>query len=136
MPKNKGKGGKNRRRGKNTAENAKREIPIAEEGQAYGQVQRMLGNGRCEMHVFGKKEPVLGIIRGAMMKRVWIGIGDVVLVGLREFEPGKVDIIDKYSADEARRLKAQGEIPDETTINKTERIGEDDEDIPFDFEEI
>lgn len=133
---NKGKGGKNRRRGKNNSEAAKREVPIAEEGQAYAQVQRMLGNGRCELHLFGRKDPVLGIIRGAMIRRVWIATGDVILVGTREFEPGKVDIIDRYSADEARRLKSQGEIPDETAINATTRIDGEDDDIPFDFEEI
>lgn len=136
MPKNKGKGGKNKRRGKNNAENTKREIPIAEEGQNYGQVTRMLGNGRAEIRLFGKAQPVLGKIRGAMRKRVWIGAGDIVLIGLREFEEDKVDIIDKYQIDEARKLKAQGEIPDETDINKVDRIGDDDDNIPFDFEEI
>ena len=33
MPKNKGKGGKNRRRGKNENDDVKRELTIAEEGQ-------------------------------------------------------------------------------------------------------
>ena len=33
MPKNKGKGGKNRRRGKNENEGAKRELILKEEGQ-------------------------------------------------------------------------------------------------------
>lgn len=41
----KGKGGKNRRRGKNEGE-VKRELVIKEEGQEYAQVIRMLGNGR------------------------------------------------------------------------------------------
>ena len=44
MPKNKGKGGKNRRRGKNENEE-KRELTLKEEGQEYAQVMRMLGNG-------------------------------------------------------------------------------------------
>ena len=38
MPKNKGKGGKNRRRGKNENEGAKRELILKEEGQEYAQV--------------------------------------------------------------------------------------------------
>jgi hypothetical protein len=38
MPKNKGKGGKNRRRGKNQNDDEKREIILKEEGQEYAQV--------------------------------------------------------------------------------------------------
>ena len=48
MPKNKGKGGKNRKRGKNEADDEKRELVFKEDGQEYAQVLRMLGNGRCE----------------------------------------------------------------------------------------
>ena len=48
MPKNKGKGGKNRRRGKNENEETKRQLEFKEPGQEYSQVVRMLGNGRCE----------------------------------------------------------------------------------------
>ena len=39
MPKNKGKGGKNRRRGKNENEGLKRELIFKEDGQEYAQVQ-------------------------------------------------------------------------------------------------
>jgi hypothetical protein len=40
MPKNKGKGGKNRRRGKNENEE-KRELIFKEDGQEYAQVRRV-----------------------------------------------------------------------------------------------
>ena len=50
MPKNKGKGGKNRRRGKNENEETKRQLEFKEPGQEYSQVVRMLGNGRCECY--------------------------------------------------------------------------------------
>jgi translation initiation factor 1A len=48
MQKNKGKGGKNRKRGKNDADDEKRELIFKEDEQEYAQVIRMLGNGRCE----------------------------------------------------------------------------------------
>ena len=50
MPKSnsKGKGGKNRRRGKGGGEDEKRELIFKEDGQEYAQVLRMLGNGRLE----------------------------------------------------------------------------------------
>lgn len=41
--------------------------------------------------------------------------GDVVLVGLRDYQDAKGDVILKYSADEARQLKQQGELPDSGT---------------------
>ena len=71
----------------------------------------MLGNGRLEAYCFdGTKR--LCHIRGKMRKKVWVQISDIVLVGLRDFQDAKCDIILKYTADEARNLKAYGELPD------------------------
>ena len=85
MPKNKGKGGKNRKRGKNEADDEKRELVFKEDGQEYAQVLRMLGNGRCEaMCIDGTKR--LCHIRGKMHKKVWIAAGDIILVGLRDYQ--------------------------------------------------
>uniref|UniRef100_M4C0F9 Eukaryotic translation initiation factor 4C n=1 Tax=Hyaloperonospora arabidopsidis (strain Emoy2) TaxID=559515 RepID=M4C0F9_HYAAE len=83
MPKNKGKGGKNRRRGKNDNDENKRELDFKEEGQEYAQVVRMLGNGRLEAYCFDGVTR-LGHIRGKMRKKVWVGAGDIILVSLRE----------------------------------------------------
>ena len=69
MPKNKGKGGKNRRRGKNENEETKRQLEFKEPGQEYAQVVRMLGNGRCECYCFDGQTR-LGHIRGKMRKKV------------------------------------------------------------------
>ncbi len=38
--------------------------------------------------------------------------GDIILVGLREYQDEKADVILKYMADEARNLKAYGELPE------------------------
>ena len=81
MPKNKGKGGKNRRRGKNENEGLKRELVFREDGQEYAQVTKMLGNGRLEAMCFdGVKR--LCHIRGKLRKS---GI-DVTHVDLKENE--------------------------------------------------
>ncbi|CAI9293017.1 unnamed protein product [Lactuca saligna] len=91
MPKNKGKGGKNRKRGKNEADDEKRELVFKEDGQEYAQVLRMLGNGRCEaMCIDGTKR--LCHIRGKMHKKVWIAAGDIILVGLRDYQDDKADV--------------------------------------------
>lgn len=116
MPKNKGKGGKNRRRGKNENEAAKRELDLKEEGQEYAQVTKMLGNGRIRCFCFDGKERLCNI-RGKMRRRVWITVSDIILVGLRDYQDDKADVIQKYNPDEARRLKAQGHIPDNIKLD-------------------
>lgn len=133
MPKNKGKGGKNRRRGKNENEGLKRELVFKEDGQEYAQVTKMLGNGRLEAMCFdGVKR--LCHIRGKLRKKVWINQSDIILVGLRDYQDCKADVILKYSADEARNLKSYGEFPETVKINETVTFGEEgfDDDIEFD----
>jgi len=132
MPKNKGKGGKNRRRGKNENEGLKRELVFKEDGQEYAQVTKMLGNGRLEAMCFdGVKR--LCHIRGKLRKKVWINQSDIVLIGLRDYQDAKADVILKYSADEARNLKSYGEFPESVKINETfDPVGGDlDDDIEF-----
>mmetsp|Transcript_8292 Transcript_8292/g.10866 ORF Transcript_8292/g.10866 Transcript_8292/m.10866 type:complete len:142 (+) Transcript_8292:184-609(+) len=141
MPKPKGKGGKNRRRGKGDGEENKRELEFKEDGQEYSQVVKMLGNGRCECFCFDGVTR-LGHIRGKMRKKVWITAGDIVLVAKRDFQDEKVDIVHKYSADEARNLKQYGELPETARINETAvdmamaGDGEAEDDIGIDFDDI
>merc|ERR1712216_521963 len=133
MPKNKGKGKNGKSRGQ---QDQKRELVFKEEGQEYAQVLKMLGNNRLEAFCFdGVKR--LCHIRGKMRRRVWIGQGDIILLGLREFQDEKADVIMKYAADEARNLKVYGELPDTAKINETDTFGEEGElDENFEFEEI
>lgn len=136
MPKNKGKGGKNRRRGKNEADNEKRELTFKEDGQEYAQVVKMLGNGRLEAMCFdGEKR--LAHIRGKLRKKVWINQGDIILLSLRDYQDEKGDVILKYTADEARSLKAYGELPETAKINETDTYarGDDDNECNFEFDE-
>jgi initiation factor 1A len=63
-----GKGGKNRRRGKNENENDKRELVFKEDGQEYAQVVKMLGNGRLEANCFDGTARLCHI-RGKLRKK-------------------------------------------------------------------
>eukprot|EP00040_Diaphanoeca_grandis_P015984 m.82247 g.82247 ORF g.82247 m.82247 type:complete len:147 (+) comp25499_c0_seq1:187-627(+) len=128
MPKNKGKGGKNRRRGKNENEADKRELIFKEDGQEYAQVAKMLGNGRLEARCF---DGVVRLchIRGKLRKKVWINQGDIILIGLREYQDAKADVILKYNSDEARNLKTYGELPESAKINETVHFGDDKEEM-------
>ncbi|KAL6721859.1 Translation initiation factor 1A [Lecanora helva] len=147
MPKNKGKGGKNRRRGKNENDNEKRELTFKEDGQGtlllpLPCVIKMLGNGRLEALCFdGEKR--LAHIRGKLRKKmlipslhqVWINQGDIILLSLRDYQDEKGDVILKYSADEARSLKAYGELPETAKINETDTYGHEGVDDNVEFDE-
>ncbi|KAF5459476.1 hypothetical protein F2P56_023417 [Juglans regia] len=128
MPKNKGKGGKNRKRGKNEADDEKRELVFKEDGQEYAQVLRIDGTKR------------LCHIRGKMHKKVWIAAGDIILVRLRDYQDDKANVILKYMPDEARLLKAYGELPENTRLNEgiidDEDDGGGDDYIEFEDEDI
>lgn len=131
MPKSKGKGGKNRRRGKNDT-GFKRELVLRDEDQEYAQVTKMLGSGRVEVQCFDG-EMRHAHIRGKMRKKVWISLGDIVLVSIREFQPEQADVILKYHPDEARALKAQGELPENTHINEGDKEGGSEDEL-FEFD--
>merc|ERR1712109_223218 len=55
-------------------------------------------------------------IRGKLRKRQWINAQDIILVGLRDYQDQKADVIMKYNSDEARRLKNLGHLPDSVNI--------------------
>jgi len=124
MPKNKGKGGKNRRRGKNENDLMKREL-IRSDGddQAYAQVVKMLGNGRLTAQCFDGKERLCHI-RGKLRKKVWINTGDIILLGLRDYQEEKADVILKYTPDEARILKNEGLLPESARLNEGDEANE------------
>ena len=47
------------------------------------------------------KKTCVGKICGKLMKRMWMGNDDIVLVGLRDFQDDRVDIIHKYTYNDA-----------------------------------
>ena len=107
MPPNK-KGGKNYKKGKNT--DVEPELYICEDDQMYGRVIKLLGN--CNVLVFcndGYERTCH--IRGKMRKKVWISIGDIVLISLRDADPlarkgtERGDICAKYDPKVLSRLK-------------------------------
>lgn len=132
MPKNKGKGGKNRRRGKNENDGIKRELIIAEPDQTYAQVLKMVGNGNVEALCNDDKKRICHI-RGKMNKKVWINVGDIILISIRDFQNEKADVIMKYNSDEARLLKNRGEISENLGTGETNQFGQENlgEDIYF-----
>lgn len=106
----------------------KRELHEVEEGQEYGVVQDMLGNGRVRVYCEDKTVRV-GRIRGSMRKfsgKVIIERGDLVVVSARDFEPDKLDIIHKYTHEEVAQLIRNEDVPE--NILKMIHADIDDED--------
>ena len=129
MPKNAGMGGKKRKGGKKKTFE-ERELQFAGEMQNYGQVLRLLGDSRLEIQCTdGMKR--MGHIRGTMRKKIWIAMGDVVLVARREYEDDKCDIILKYTEEEVRKLKSLNEIPESIKLPENENKPNEDADIVF-----
>jgi len=67
---------------------------------------------------------------------VWINQGDIILVGLRDYQDAKADVILKYNPDEARNLKSYGELPEHAKINENTAFGEEEEDDNIEFGKV
>jgi len=119
-------GGNRAKRAANGPQQRQSQLTFKGHEQEYGQVLRMLGNGRCEVSCFDGVKRLCQIC-GKMRKRVWVCQGDLVLVSLRDFQDEKGDIILKYTADDARNLQAYGEIPGNIKINDTDLVDHDDD---------
>ena len=110
MPKNTGMGGNKRKKGKKQVQED-RELTYKGESEEYAQVIKILGDGRFECNCTdGVKR--IAHVRGKMRKRIWIANGDIILVSLRDFEPEKCDVVEKYKEKEVAKLKKAGEIPE------------------------
>ena len=140
MPKNTGMGGNKRKKGKKPQQQEDRELQYKGESEEYAQVIKILGDGRFECNCAdGVKR--IAHVRGKMRKRIWIANGDIILVSLRDFEPEKCDVVEKYKEKEVAKLKKAGEIPDSmvlrsTTEEEEEKEKKDDyDDIVFEDQE-
>lgn len=109
--KSKSKGGKNHKKKARVSEQAK-ELIFKEDCQLYAQVLATLGGCRLRVLCDDGKERLCAI-RGTLRKRAWVGVGDVVLVSVRECcsADDVCDMIGKYTAEEARTLQTYEELP-------------------------
>eukprot|EP00796_Vickermania_ingenoplastis_P007089 gene7089-5023_t len=115
MPKNIGKGGKSFKAGntKGNMQHSKRELVYADQSlnEEYALVKEALGNLHLKLQLPGGNV-VTGKIRGAMVRKVWIGVNDMVLISRPEFCPdGLVDVIYRYTPPEVRNLIKDGVVP-------------------------
>lgn len=112
MVKKNSKGGKGYRKmgKKNSNIDTKTSLILREDGEEYVKVEKMLGNGRIYV-LFPDGNKCIGIIPGRMRKkRFWIRVGDILLVSIRAYQEDRCDVIHRYSSDQVKTLKSQGDI--------------------------
>lgn len=125
MPKKK-KSGKNSKNKKDNT-TTKRTLEFKGDMQEYVVMTKMLGDRRIMVKLPDGSEK-LAIIPGRFRKRCWMKAGDILLASWREFQNTKLDIIHKYTTDEARLLVKYEEIPNfflDATNGTTEPTEED-----------
>jgi translation initiation factor 1A len=133
MPKNMGKGGKAFKKGKAGGEPQKRELVKAakELGEQYAMIKKTLGNLRLECQLDNGSK-VIGVIRGALVRKVWITPGDVVIIAKREFnDADNVDILHKFQPSEVRDLIQEGEIPRDFKSQEEAESNQNHADVEF-----
>lgn len=117
---------RNQKRGR---QQKKKEFIEIEDGQQYGIVQDLLGNGR--VNVFCEDNAIkVARIRGRMRKysnKVLIERGDLVLVALRDFNDDKVDLFHKYSSEDINYLMRHDLLP-EIILKKIQNGGDPNHD--------
>lgn len=104
-------GGKNYKKSKHGGAEAAVVYIDRQEGQQYGRVIRVLGNGNMLVYCNDGEQRICHI-RGAIRKRVWINLGDVVLVSLRDFgaEEDRGDILAKIDPKAYSKVKKEAGV--------------------------
>ena len=103
-----------------------------DDGQEYARVTKLLGAGRVQAFCLDGVNR-LCTIRGTMRNKVWVSLGDFVLVSLREYQYAKADVIHRYGLDESRQIERmfQSFSKDDNNITTTTT-----RECAFEFEDI
>jgi len=118
MPKGNQKGGKKHKKGKKDSFQERQLIlKDPKEGQEYAKITKVNGSGRYQLFCFDGKDR-LGICAGNIKRRTRFVISDIILVSLWEFQETKCSIIHKYEPEESRKLKNQGEFPENIKLEE------------------
>jgi len=118
-----------------------RTLVLKDDDQEYGKITKMLGDRKVTVLLTDGSE-ILGLIPGKFRKRVWFKVEDIVLVGRREFQNDRVDVVYKYHDYEAKKLLKMSEVPpkflDIVSEGCTEHqlLTENDNEFGFDFDDI
>ena len=101
-----------------------RALVTKEANEDYAVAKKMLGDRNVQL-IANDGRILTGKIRGVMRNRVWVNVGDIVLVSYRSETDNKVDIIYKYTEKEISKLKKL------TALNFETNADQDENDITF-----
>jgi translation initiation factor 1A len=112
-------GGKNYKKSKHASSSTKSVFIERQPDQMYARIVKNLGDRNMLVYCNDNKTRLCHI-RGSMRKRIWINVGDLVLISLRSFEKTpdddhtkqyeKGDIVAKYDEDQFGKLKKMPDI--------------------------
>ncbi|MFQ5711287.1 MAG: translation initiation factor eIF-1A [Candidatus Geothermarchaeales archaeon] len=89
-----------------------KDTPLPATGQLLGIVKKLLGNDRAQALCTDMKMRTCRI-KGKLRRRVWIRIGDTVLIELWGFQDDtRGDIVGRYTAAQKEWLRQNGYLPD------------------------
>lgn len=117
----------------------KREFVLSSEIEhtVYGQAKKILGDCNFMVDCFDGVERLCHIRK--KVKRDIVQLDSIVLIGLRDYQDGKADIIFVYNRDEVNELKRLNEIPENAGIGRKigdEEDAKEDTEIGYNFDEI
>lgn len=108
-----GKGGKKGKRFKNNSNATNTNLLLAkiDNGEQYGVITGKNGGRRFDVTCSDGKNRK-GKVCGAMKKKMWVNVGDIVLLNLRYCNSidNICDIFYKYNIDQAKNLERSGHI--------------------------
>jgi len=112
-------GGKNYKKAKHSSGSFVPAFIDRQPDQMYARIIKNLGNLNLLAYCNDNKTRLCHI-RGAMRKKIWLNVGDLVLISVRDFEkdkyePGKPyqekgDVVAKYDAEHISKLKKMPDI--------------------------
>ena len=92
---------------KKREKNLERELLLPGEGEVIGIIEQLMGYDKAMVRC-SDGYTRLCRIPGRMRKRVWMRPGDIVLIGIWDFQPKKRgDILHKYSREEIKQLESK-----------------------------
>lgn len=106
-----------------------------DEDTVYGQTTRILGDCNFMVMCYSDGKERLCHLRKAVKRGEKVAVETIVLVGLRDYQDEKGDIVYVYTKEQANELRQRKEIPSKITSNQ-EFDDEEEEETGFDFNAI
>lgn len=127
-------GGKGFKKGKKKKNNFREEKELIlkdpKENENYGLVKGAKGNGRFDIET-PDGNVIMGVLAGKHRKRMWINSGDIVLVGIWDFQEEKCSILHKYSEDHVQKLVDKREILSNFQKDKFSQFADDELEVDY-----